>query len=99
MEKKRKRNKDELGLYLHLTYIAMGERHYLSSCFISDNETETSLLQNYQKEKKRRMKTSRSGTRTSGWITGKFLASHSSVLKASFAEGAIEVGVLADQNA
>lgn len=96
---KRKSDEYETPLCLNPTCRAKDERHYLSRCARSDKNTKASLLEEFRKAKRARIEAGRGGTGTVGQITNAVALSHSSVFKASFADGKIEADIMADQRA
>lgn len=96
---KRKRYDNNPPLCLNPTCRMKGERHYLSQCPISDNNTKTTLLEEYRKAKRARVEAGRNGAEKIGRVTEEASSPHSSVFRASFANGKIEVSVMADQGA
>lgn len=73
-----------------------GERRYIGNCTLADDESKKTLLEDYRKFKRARYIKEEGKVKRVALTNDSF---HSALFKASFAIGAIEVDIMADQGA
>lgn len=96
---KRKLERTDAPLCLNPECRTKGERHYISQCPISSDETKTVLLEDFRRAKRARIDAAKRKDRKVGQVIRSTSSSHSALFKAIFANGTVEKDLMADQGA